>query len=424
MTKQRVAIIGGGWAGLAAGVKATQLGHHVSLFEMAPSLGGRARQIDHPGQALDNGQHLLIGAYRQTLELMAQVGVDLHGVLWRRPLSIVYPDGKGLQLKPGQPIIAFFKAVLSYQGWSWSEKIALLKTTTTWGLKQFTCSPEWTVQTLLQKLPAKVCRELLDPLCVAALNTPASQASASVFLRVLKDALFSGPGSCDLLLPRQPLSQLWPQPAKVWLEQQGATIQCHHRVQQLRAHTQSWAVDDILFDSVIVACGATQAAALVQNLAPQWAAMARSLHYEPIITVYAHSPHVVLPQPMLTLQDSPKAPAQYVFDLGPINGHVDLLAFVVSGASAWVEQGQKATEKAVLEQGRLALSAYLKGPLSVVRTITEKRATFLCTPQLQRPTALIAPGLIAAGDYIAGPYPATLEGAMRCGVFAAQSITP
>jgi predicted NAD/FAD-dependent oxidoreductase len=61
-------------------------------------------------------------------------------------------------------------------------------------------------------------------------------------------------------------------------------------------------------------------------------------------------------------------------------------------------------------------------PLEPVQTIVEKRATFACTPDLQRPAHEVAAGLLACGDYIAGPYPATLEGAVRSGLAAARRL--
>jgi predicted NAD/FAD-dependent oxidoreductase len=73
----------------------------------------------------------------------------------------------------------------------------------------------------------------------------------------------------------------------------------------------------------------------------------------------------------------------------------------------------------VLAQGQAQLGLELE----LVQTIVEKRATFACTPGLQRPAALIAPGLLACGDYVAGPYPATLEGAVRSGLHAARLLT-
>jgi predicted NAD/FAD-binding protein len=91
----RVAVIGAGWAGLAAAVRATEYGCRVALFEMAAGLGGRARSVAHGPETLDNGQHILIGAYRQTLALMHTLGVNVDAVLLRQPLTLRYPDGRG-----------------------------------------------------------------------------------------------------------------------------------------------------------------------------------------------------------------------------------------------------------------------------------------------------------------------------------------
>ncbi|MCY7314807.1 MAG: FAD-dependent oxidoreductase, partial [Rubrivivax sp.] len=82
-SRRRVAVVGGGWAGLAAAVRASEAGHRVTLIEMAAQLGGRARRVDVQGLALDNGQHILIGAYSRTLALMATVGADSHALLHR-----------------------------------------------------------------------------------------------------------------------------------------------------------------------------------------------------------------------------------------------------------------------------------------------------------------------------------------------------
>ena len=417
-----LAVIGGGWAGLAAAVHATRAGRQVTLFEMAPRLGGRARQIDSHGLALDNGQHILIGAYAETLSLMQHVGVDLHRALKRMPLRIAYPDGTGLQMPAGAPVPAFVRAVCAYRGWSRGDKWALLSTATRWALGGFRCPPSWTVARLTRHLPATVRDALLDPLCVAALNTPATQASAQVFLRVLKDALFGGRGSADLLLPRWKLSALWPDPAARWLSRAGAAVHLSRRVEAITPAGKGWHVDGEPFDHVVLACTASEAARLAEPHAPDWAALARSLQYEPIVTVYAHSPDTQLPQPMLALRNDARAPAQFVFDLGALSGMEGVLAFVISGAAQWVERGGDAVLAATLRQGQHALAPYLRSPLVGLRAVTEKRATFLCTPGLQRPGMTIRPGLQAAGDYVDGPYPATLEGAIRSGRDAAEAM--
>jgi len=421
---RRVAVIGGGWAGLAAAVRATELGAQVTVFEMAAQLGGRARTVSAQAPLLDNGQHILIGAYRETLDLMRRVGVDPGQLLLRTPLRLRYPDHEGLCLPGGHAVASFLRGVLACQRWTWRERIALLMQSSLWLIVGFRCAPGLSVATLCARLPEAVRRDLVEPLCVAALNTPASRASAQVFLRVLKDALFSGPGSADLLLPRRPLGELLPKPAALWLKDRAAEFHLACRVQALQAMDQErWRVDGKDYDAVILACPPAEAARLCQALAPTWAEQARGLRYEPIITVYLRKPGARLPAPMVALHESAKAPAQFVFDHGQLSSQPGIFAFVISGAQTWVDAGLQAAGDAVTSQARMALG--WQGPIEHIRILAEKRATFACTPDLLRPSMLVAPGLVAAGDFIAGPYPATLEGAVRSGLAAAAvAISP
>ena len=420
VTGTRVAVVGAGWAGLAAAIEAVRCGHRVTLFEMAPQLGGRSRGVGVASMALDNGQHILIGAYVDTLALLRSVGVDVEHAFVRTPLRISDPDGAGLHLNAGSPVVAFVGGVLRQRGWRLRARIALLTAATGWALRGFRCDPSLTVAALTARLPTSIRDELIDPLCVAALNTPASQASASVFLRVLKDALFSGPGSADLLLPRVSLSALLPDPAQRWLREAGAEIRLQHRVESLAAQGDGWSVDGETFDRVVLATTPTEAARLAHEIAPDWARTAAALRYEPIVTVYLRSARARLPEPMLALHSDDRAPAQFVFDRGQLGGPQGLLAFVVSGAQTWVDRGMEATSQATQKQALATLGAHLREPLQLVQTLTEKRATIRCTPGLQRPAMAIAPGLHAAGDHVAGPYPATLEGAVRSGLQAVR----
>ena len=418
-----VAVVGGGWAGLAAAVEATARGHEVTLFEMAPQLGGRARRVDSHGLALDNGQHILIGAYTETLRLMQLVGAEPERSLLRMPLVVEYPDGRGLTLPRGEPRAAFARAVLGRAGWRWRDRFALLLAAAGWARRGFACAADLSVAQLTAQLPAAVRAELIDPLCVAALNTPASHASASVFLRVLHDALFSGPGSADLLLPRLDLGALWPDAAARWLGKAGARLHMPRRVERLERSASGWLLDGEPFDAVVLAASAVEAIRLAGPIAPGWAESASAIRYEPIVTVTLRSAGTRLTQAMLALHATPSAPAQFVFDLGQLRGLHGVLGFVISGARAWVERGQEAVAQATLAQARLELGAQLRGPLEVMRVLTEKRATFVCAPGLQRPPQRIADGLFAAGDYVAGPYPATLEGAVRSGIGACARIS-
>jgi hypothetical protein len=149
-----------------------------------------------------------------------------------------------------------------------------------------------------------------------------------------------------------------------------------------------------------------------------WATQASSLCFESIATVYVEAGNVRLPQPLLALRSSATCPAQFVFDRGQLGGPSGLLAFVVSASV-----GDRATlQQRVLQQARSQLTGFTENQSFLpVSTVVEKRATFACTPSLLRPVQQIAEGLLVCGDYVAGPYPATLEGAVRSGLAAARS---
>lgn len=416
----KVAVVGAGWAGLAAAVAATQSGHAVTVFESARTLGGRARALpttlpDGTPVTLDNGQHILIGAYRDTLALMRTVGVDPDRALLRLPLSLVYPDGTGLRAPPGPEPFNLLAGVLSAKGWRWRDKLSLLHTSLRWRLTGFQCDPALSVAELGRSLSPRVMATLVEPLCVSALNTPAAQASAQVFLRVLQDSLFGGPGGADLLLPRADLGALLPNAAAAWLAQRGARVVVGQRVTALHdTPLGRWQVDGIEFDRVVLACPAHLAARLLPH-DHLWRAAAKALRSEAITTVYTHSPGTRLSAPLLALHSGPGAPAQFVFDRGQLGGPTGLLAWVVSAS-----QGDKdSLEAQVLTQAARQLGLTRPTP---VQTVVEKRATFACTPGLLRPPMAIGPGLLACGDYVAGPYPATLEGAVRSGLAAAAAL--
>jgi squalene-associated FAD-dependent desaturase len=423
---RRVAVVGAGWAGLAAAVRAVQQGHRVTVHEMARHAGGRARSVSVDGLTLDNGQHILIGAYTHTLALLREVGVATDALLLRYPLRLHYPNGQGLEMPPGQPLWSFIRAVLGARGWEWRDRLSLLREAMSWQRYGFTCAPSLSVHELCRRLSPRIVNELIEPLCIAALNTPARIASARVFLRVLQDALFAGPGSADLMLPRVPLSQLLPEPAARWLASAGADLRPGHRVEAIAAQAGDWLVDGDVYDGVVLACSAAEAARLVRPVNADWSDRAAALRYEPIATVYLHDERLHLPFPMLALAAGPTAPAQFVFDLGALGRAEQLFAFVVSGAAPFLEHGLAALSEAVLLQAKQAFAgSFQSSPSLAVRHVAaERRATFSCTPELRRPPMSIAPGLHAAGDYVDGPYPATLEGAVRSGQASMDGLLP
>jgi len=418
----RIAIVGAGWSGLSAAVHALAAGHEVALFEMAHRGGGRARSLDTAAGRLDNGQHILIGAYRDTLALMRHVGVDLDRTLHRMPLTLRYPDGLALALRPGPAAWAFASGVLRSRRWPVRDRVSLLATTLAWRWRGFRCRPEWTVAQLCQPLPQAIVDEVIEPLCVAALNTPIASACGQTFLRVLREALFGGPGSADLLLPKAPLSELLPEPASRWLDRHGAQLRWGRRVQQIRCAGGGWLVDDEHFDAVVIATSAREASRLVESHDVQWSLRAAAVGHQPIVTVWLRDPALHWPSPMMALRANPDAPAQFGFDVGALGGPQGCFSFVVSGAAQWIDRGLPVIAAAVLEQARAAFPGAFVGTLALHHIGGERRATFACIPGLNRPRAWIAEGLVAAGDYVDGPYPATLEGSVRSGRQAIERL--
>ena len=420
---KRLTIVGGGWAGLAAAVRATELGWQVSLLEAAPTLGGRARRIEHQGLVLDNGPHLLIGAYTQTLALMRKLGLDTERMFWRMPLNLRNPQGMGLSLPDLRPPWNLLWGITASNALDWRDKLSLIGMAAGWQRAGFVCPPLMSVRELCMGLRPRVISHLIEPLCVSALNTPIDQACATVFLRVLRDALYGAPGGADFLLPRSDMSALLPDAALAWLRAHGAQI-------QLGQHQKFCPQAMDANDAVLLACPAWEAARLTQAVNPTWSAQAAQMKHEGIATVYLRCTstststnnglgQAVLTRPMVALDSGPDAPAQFVFDRGALSrdrAQRGILAAVVSAC-----QGERAhITQAVL--GQIQKQLGLDG-LQVITTVVERRATFSCTPGLTRPSARIGPGLWACGDHVQGPYPSTLEGAVRSGLEVVDQLS-
>ena len=437
--KLRVAVAGGGWAGCAAAVELTRRGFEVTLFEASRSLGGRARGVEVRGMALDNGQHILLGAYRDCLRLMRQVGVDPDAALLRLPVQMRYPaHGDGMDFAaPRLPApLHLVVALLRAKGLARADKLALARLNSAAKWMGWQLDNDCSVAELLARFDQtpRLIRLLWRPLCIAALNTPPERASANVFLAVLRDSLGARRrAASDMLLPRLAMGALFPQAASQWLVKHGGAVRLGVKVGAIAPQGDAWRLDingeEARFDAVVLATPATQSAALTAPL-PGMDALAAQLagfDYEPIATCYLHyAPGTRLDLTFYALEDDPGLGrwGQFVFDRAQLDASQDgLLAVVVSAAA---DAGKLSREQLAAAIAAQLARDFARPELAMpawTQVITEKRATFSCTPGLVRPSNITPlPGLVLAGDYTASDYPATLETAVRSGLAAAAAI--
>jgi squalene-associated FAD-dependent desaturase len=435
-------IIGGGYAGMAAASELAARGIPVTVFESAKQLGGRARGVLHLDTQLDNGQHLLLGCYRETLRLIALVGGDIEQDFLRLPLQLDLHGQFSLKAPRLPAPLHLLIALLTAQGLTWGERLNAARFMLTLRNANFQLnqlprplagegwgegSSDITVSSLLVRYgqDAALTSKLWEPLCIAALNTPIHKASAQVLLNVLRDSLNRTRADSDMLLPRLDFSALFPQRAAAYIERHGGKVFTSCGVEAIVPNdigiTLVTANGTHNFSHIICATSPTIAAKLLRPLAALADSVAQidSLQQQPIYTVYLqYPPHVRLPHPMLGLH---QRFSQWLFDKGQIAAQHGLLAAVISAEGIHQELTHDELAQKVIDE--------LRDEFGITETplwhkvIAEKRATFCCAPNLQRPSQQTAlPNLLLAGDYTAGEYPATLEGAVMSGVKCAGLI--
>jgi len=437
-----IVIVGAGWAGLAAAVSLIEAGKKVFLLEAAPQAGGRARSIQFGEHLVDNGQHLLVGAYQQTLALLKTLNIPENTVLERcsfnyHVMDLTHPRTPiQIQLshypKPWNLLNGIFHA----KGLSLTEKLSALKLGKLLFKKKYLpLERDISVYDFLIKhqQPESLITKLWNPLALAALTTPIKKASAEVFLKVLIDTLTQDPTHSDWLIPKRDLNQVFPNPVIQYLAQHHSTIQYHQRVQKLiieNGYCEGVQTENKFFpaQSVILALPPQTTANLLQTISlpndlPEHRLLVNQLEafrYQPITTVYLETKEPVnLPSPMMGLIH---ATGHWLFDRR-LNNQANILSIVLSGEGAY-----RNLDPAELIQSLLAELIPFSPALQHIvqhRVITEKRAAFSCEvgSNYHRPTAKTPyPKLWLAGDYTQTGYPATLEGAVRSGIKAAEQV--
>jgi squalene-associated FAD-dependent desaturase len=438
MTRPRAAaVVGGGWAGCAAAAQLAAAGVNVTLFEAAAELGGRGRRValelDGVTHTLDNGQHLMIGAYSAVAEVLATVGASLDRAVERRRFELRYPDGFSLKALPLPAPWHLVGALLGARGLAWSDRRALA------GFLRALAAGRWQVRpdrAAAGWLAAHgqgdtLVARLWRPLCIAALNTPLAEASAQLFANVLRDSLGAASAASMLWLPRSDLSALLPEAVERFVVAHGGAVRRATRVDAIGQAQAGFRLDPGLggFDAVVYAAPPAQLGRVASAFAPELAEALeaiRAFAYQPICTVYLkYDADLTLPLPrgFTALLDDParRAYGQWAFDRGALDrANRGVLAVVVSASGAHDDEPLPALCEAVAQQ--LTRELGLPRPRTA-RAIVEKRATLAARPGLRRPpNATHVPGLVLAGDWTDSDYPSTLEGAVRSGRAAARRL--
>lgn len=421
-----VAVIGGGLAGLSAAAKLAEQGVSVTLFEAAPQLGGRARRINFKDLALDNGQHILLGAYHQTLAMLSLVGISENSVLLRQPLSLHMH--RIMRLKTCSYLPAPFHLLIGLcfaAGLNAGEKLRLIRFFIWLKSQGFKVSKDLPLLNFLGvHCPSpKLTQALWEPLCLAALNTPIAQASTQVFLNVLRDSFNNKKNDSDLLLPKTDLSSLLAEPIATYIQSKDGVVICNQAINKIEKAKHGFRLKNksgeaFIFSHVIIATSPAHA----QNLGLALSMPAFS--YQPIYTAYLQYPaETKLPRVMTGFCNQL---SQWIFDRGQLCDQAGLMSVVISAEGHHQDLTQAQLAEAVIQE---MADAFPDLPTPVWhKVIAEKRATFACTAELNRPSIkTVIPNLYLAGDYISSDdtsneYPATIEGAVRSGIACAAQI--
>ncbi|MEN3069458.1 hydroxysqualene dehydroxylase HpnE [Uliginosibacterium sediminicola] len=427
MNMARVAVIGGGYAGLSAAVELARAGVPVTVFEASRTLGGRARVVEKDGRRIDNGQHILIGAYTETLRMLRQLRVPTRNLL-SMPFNLHVVGRLSLRAGNWPAPLHLATALLGAKELSWADRLSALRLMRYIKRIKYTLNTDHSVSQLLSDSgQTDAMRELMwEPLCIAALNTPPHEASAQVFINVLRDALTGSASASEMLIPRVDLSELLPVPAAQFLALNGGVVNIATPIKGIEQDGEEFRLignpfEGERFSQVIVAVAPYHVSDLLAPL-PDLALLRSQIDamtHQPITTIYLqYAETVSLPEPMMAFADSS---IQWLFDRGQLGADKGLIAAVISARG----------EHSNLSREELALRAHEAVERIVPRlaapqwstVITEKRATFACGPAVWRPIATTPlKNLLLAGDYLQSRYPATIEAAVRSGLIAARQV--
>ncbi|MBI4165731.1 MAG: FAD-dependent oxidoreductase [Acidobacteria bacterium] len=432
-----VLIIGGGLAGLSAGVALAGAGRRVRVLEQSPHLGGRARSFLHAptGDIVDNGQHLLMGSYHSTLRFLTEIGTrDRIALQPSLRIHFVEPPGtlSTLECPPLASPWHLLAGVLRSDAFSWSEKLEISRLGR--AVRQGYECTDLTVEEWLTKLgqSERVKRGFWDLISIAALNENPRRASAAVFARVLKLALFTSASDSCLALPRVGLGDCYTDAARSYIKaRDGETV--------LGGRVESLMVRDGSCEGVRFADGSSSQAGTIISAVP-WHEFVRMLPAEllraaqyfmnilslrpaPIISISIWMDRAITELDFAGLRGTT---VQWIFNRGRILGsgrhHYSL---VLSGAHEHIGRSKEELLQIALSDLARLFPAARDSKVIHSLVIKERFATFSPAVGVDavRPAAK-SPirGLFLAGDWTATGLPATIEGAVQSGYTAAEHV--
>lgn len=416
-------VIGAGWAGLNCAYELAKAGHQVTVLEAAPNIGGRARCVPFGATPVDNGQHIALGAYHTLRQIFKELSLDEAEFFKILPLDILTFGNDAVRLRLPQ-LRAPFNLLLGVLNcnFTWAEKFHIIKFAYSIQKLQYQLPADCTIYELLVNYnqSTKVITHLWQPIALAAMSTEIKQASAQVFVNILRE-IFTGTNTMShWYLPSKDLSTLLPQQLVTFLEQKQHQVLCNSAVKNLKIHngrctqvetnTNVWHADNI-----VLCIAPWQAYKLLQPHAPlhELCNALQKFRYEAITTVYLQFDHnVKLSYPIIGMVG---ATCQWIFDREFAN-QPDILSIVITGTIAAQYSDNALLYAHVLQEIRTQFP-HLTNPIAY-KIIREKRAAFSCDVaiQSQRPTPRTAvTNLWLSGDYLQTGLPATLEGALLSG---------
>jgi squalene-associated FAD-dependent desaturase len=423
-----VVVVGGGFAGLSAATSLAEQGARVLVLEARPSLGGRASSFTDPatGEVVDNGQHVVAGAYHETFAFLGRIGA-MDGVRMQAGLELEIVDAAGRRSRfvcPRLPSpLHLLVGILRWPALRWSDRLAALRM----GLRRAP-APHETVRQWLQAQgqTPRLIALLWEPLAVAALNQPIDMAAASSFAIVV-DRILESRAASALGLAVTPLTDLYAVPARAFIEARGGAVRTGRSAVIGAWPAASLSVrsgDHEIWPRAVICAVPWHSlrAAFWPEPPPLAAAFAAAdgTPASPIVTVNLWLDRDVTHAAFLGL---PGRTMQWMFDKRELFGAgATHLSLVSSGAESVVAKSNDELVALAVEEVRAACPQARDAVVRRAVVVRERKATFSVAPGAPaRPTVRTAiPGLFLAGDWIGNDLPATIEGAVISGHAAAR----